>query len=31
MICNVNGCDKDTEFDVDFWCEEHAKTYRRKK
>ena len=31
MICNVNGCEKDTEFAVDFWCKEHAKIYRVKK
>ena len=29
MICAVNGCEKDTEFDIDFWCKEHAKIYDR--
>ena len=25
MICKAKGCNKDTEFDVDEWCNYHWK------
>jgi len=25
MICKVKGCNRDTEFDVDRWCNHHWK------
>ena len=26
MICKAKGCNRDTEFDVDEWCNYHWKT-----
>ena len=25
MMCKVAGCENETEYDIDVWCEEHWK------
>ena len=30
MICKVKDCNRDTEFDIDYWCNYHWKMREKK-
>jgi len=26
-MCRIPGCENETEYDIDYWCEEHWKKF----